>query len=260
MKKRGVILCGGWGTRMLPSTKSTNKHLLPVYTEDGAFPMIEYPINTLIDMGCEEILIITSKEHCGRIVEYLGDGYERGVTFTYKIQEMNDPDRHAGIASALKLREDFTKMDTFVVLFSDNYFKPIEKFKEEYDKFIDKHGQLLFDQGETQSATIFLNKTDEWKRFGIAKFYEDAIVDLVEKPKEYIGNMAVTGMYIYGPDVYNVAKTLKPSKRGELEITDINKHYMETNKLSYLNFYTFWSDMGTPESIKKTMNFLANEE
>jgi glucose-1-phosphate thymidylyltransferase len=257
MTKRGVILAGGFGTRMSPATNSTNKHLLPVYTHKGAFPMIEYPIRTLQSMDCEEILIITSKEHCGAIVEYLGDGYERDVNFTYKIQEMNDIDRPAGIASALKLCEDFTKNDPFVVILGDNYYQSNKLFKESYDKFIEKYNESKL--RHDNYAMVFLNETNEWERFGIADIFENEVTRIVEKPKKYIGNMAVTGMYLYGPDVYRVAETLKPSNRGELEITDINNHYIERASLMHLCFNTFWSDMGTPESMKKTINFLENK-
>jgi glucose-1-phosphate thymidylyltransferase len=248
---KGVILSGGWGTRMMPATSSTNKHMLPVYTKDGATPMIDFPIKTLKSIGIKNILIITSQDHCGRIVDYLGDGYSRGLDFTYKIQDMKDPSRPAGIASALKLCEDFTEESDFVVALGDNFHEPNPQFKTFFqgcanDKFI-KSGLLLY-------------KTDEWSRFGVADIENNIITRIVEKPTEYISDLAVTGLYYYTKDVYNIASRLVPSGRGELEITDINDHYIKTRETNHLVLDTFWSDMGTPESMMKTQTFLNNEQ
>lgn len=254
MQKLGVILSGGFGTRMFPATKTTNKHLLPVYSDEGAFPMIEYPVNTLINLGVKKILIITSREHCGKIVDYLGDGYSRGVEFTYKIQEMNDPNRPPGIASALKLCEDFTGDNRFVVILGDNYFEWHDYYKNFYDSFMKSHA---FDVG------LFLKQTDEWQRFGVAKLEKDdderydIITDIVEKPKKFISDLAITGMYFYSPDVYKVANKLKPSKRGELEISDLNKYFAKLGTAQFMIMENFWSDMGTPESIMITQNHLS---
>lgn len=247
---KGVILAGGWGTRMMPATSSTNKHMLPVYTKNGAYPMIDFPIETLKSIGIKNILIITSQDHCGSIVDYLGDGYSRGLDFTYKIQDMKDPSRPAGIASALKLCEDFTEESDFVVALGDNFYEPNPQFKNFFqgcanDKFI-KSGLLLY-------------KTDEWSRFGVADIENNTITRIVEKPTEYISDLAVTGLYYYTKEVYNIASRLIPSGRGELEITDINDHYIQTRETNHLVIDTFWRDMGVPESMMKTQNFLNNE-
>lgn len=251
-KYRGVILAGGFGTRMFPATSSNNKHLLPVYSGEGAVPMIEYPLLVLEEMGCKEILIITSREHCGKIVEHLGDGYDRGVSLTYKIQEMNDPNRLPGIASALRLCEDFTKDEPFAVVLGDNFFEYNPKFTNILKDFEDND----------EECCLFLSYTENWRRFGIASLdhIEKNVLDIVEKPKEFISNWAVTGLYLYKSSVYNVAKDLKPSNRGELEITDINNYFVNRASVKAITLDTFWSDMGTPESMIKTIKFLENNE
>ena len=245
---KGIILAGGLGTRMQPATISTNKHVLPVYSKHGAVPMIDYPINTLSEAGITEILIITSQEHCGIIVDYLGDGYSRGLDFTYKIQEMNDPERPPGIASALKLCEGFTNNDDFVVVLGDNYFEPeIE---------IGRHLNQWSNDVKTECG-LFLKYTVDWKRFGVAKLGEgNKIIKIVEKPSEFVSSFAVTGMYYYTPDVYKIAETITPSNRGELEITDINNHYASIGNIKHFTLGGFWSDMGTPESMINTLNFI----
>lgn len=247
---KGIILAGGYGTRMLPATSANNKHLLPVYTNNGATPMIDFPINTLKSLGIKNILIITSQEHCGRIVDYLGDGYSRGLDFTYKIQDMKDPNRPPGIASALKLCEDFTDDDDFVVALGDNYYEHSPNFK----RFFQKCSNDKFTK-----CGLLLYKTEEWERFGVAEIKNDKIIKIVEKPKEFVSDLAVTGLYYYTKDVYEVAATLEPSKRGELEIADINDHYVKTDEVIHMELDTFWGDMGTPESMMITQKFLNNE-
>ncbi len=251
---RGVILAGGLGSRMSPFTKTiTNKHLAPVYTKDGAKPMIDYPVDTLKKMGITEILVITSKDHCGDIVEHLSDGYDRGLNFTYKIQEMCDPSRPIGIASALKLAEGFTGDQNFVVILGDNYFQWSSVLKD---------GVSYFELGDCLKCGLFLKKTDNWSRFGVAELCEPderlvtPIKRIVEKPKEYISDLAVTGMYLYTPDVYQYLNQLTPSQRGELEISDINSMYAEKNEIWWRTIYSHWSDMGTPESMLEVQKFL----
>jgi glucose-1-phosphate thymidylyltransferase len=252
---KGIILAGGFGTRMLPASHTNNKHLLPVYTSEGAFPMIEYPIRTLTDIGITEILIITSQDHCGIIVDYLGDGYSRGLEFTYKIQEMNDPHRPPGIASALKLCKDYTKQEDFVAILGDNYFEPMSNRigTGEVSEFISR---CRFNN--KTKCGLFLKYTDDWNRFGVAEFDTPSykILDIVEKPVNYISNYAVTGMYYYTPDVYNIVEDILPSDRGELEITDINRYYAKLDNVGYMVYDGFWSDMGTPESMINTINFI----
>jgi glucose-1-phosphate thymidylyltransferase len=257
---KGVLLAGGRGQRLKNFTTTvTNKHLAPVYSKDGATPMIDYPIDTLKKMGITDILVITSREHCGDIVEHLGDGYERGLNFTYKIQEMNDPERPIGIASALKLARDFTGGDNFVVILGDNYFEPNVFYKQILDE-IEYHPDKF-------KCGLFLQKTDEWQRFGVAKLEEKHdengirhIEQIVEKPKEFVSDLAVTGMYIYTPDVYQYLEELTPSQRGELEISDINNMYCKKHLTFWGVFDMFWHDMGTPSSMIEVQNFLNNEK
>lgn len=251
----GVLLGGGHGRRMGPFTQTvTNKHLAPVYSEkDGARPMIDYPIDTLKRMGITEILVITSQDHCGDIVGHLNDGYDLGLDITYKIQEMRDPTRPAGIASALKLAKNFTKDENFVVILGDNFFEWNESFNN-----------VVFsvDNLDNLKCGLFLYKTDEWSRFGVADLDEPnklgyrRIKRIVEKPKEYVSDLAVTGMYAYTPDVYQYLDKLTPSERGELEITDINNMYCEKGLTWYTKFDTFWSDTGEIQSMIKTQDFL----
>jgi len=256
---RGVILAGGFGTRMAPFTETiTNKHLAPLYSPiSGAIPMIDYPIDTLINLGIDDILVITSQDHCGDIVKHLGDGFDRGVSFTYKIQEMRDPNRPAGIASALKLAKDFTGDENFAVILGDNFFEWGDSARGiMYD------GCKMFNERPAMKCMLTLKKTDEWDRFGVAviKQYDDntqQLTEIVEKPTEFISDLAVTGLYFYTPEVYDIADTLKPSKRGELEISDINNYYCKTeNAGAILLDDLFWSDMGTPESMIQTQEFI----
>ena len=252
----GVILAGGKGTRLNGFTKTvTNKHLAPVYSEkDGAKPMIDYPINTLKRMGVTKILIITSREHCGDIVEHCGDGYDKGLEFTYKIQEMGDPNRPIGIASALKLAKDFTGDQNFVVILGDNYFEWSSTLGE---------GVSDFEINDSLKCGLFLKKTDDWSRFGVAEIYDKPnergfvqIKRIVEKPKNFVSDLAVTGMYVYTPDVYQYLDQLTPSQRGELEISDINSMYVEKNQIWWTTIYSYWSDMGTPSSMLEVQKFL----
>ena len=251
----GIILAGGHGKRLSNFTKTVaNKHLAPVYSKDGATPMIDYPVSTLINMGIKKILVITSQHHCGQIVEHLGDGFDRGVEFTYKIQEMNDPNRPAGIASALKLAQDFTGEHNFVVILGDNYFEWDDYFKIWLDEF---------KKSNEFKCGLFLYKTDKWSEFGVAQLSKNVdkrgyinIEQIVEKPKKYVSDLAVTGMYVYTPDVYQYLDELKPSERGELEISHINDMYAKENLTMWVKFDTFWSDMGTIETMIKTQEFL----
>jgi glucose-1-phosphate thymidylyltransferase len=255
---RGIILSGGKGSRLKNFTQTvTNKHLAPIYTKEGATPMIDYPINTLIKMGCDKILIITSQEHCGDIVEHCGDGDKYGVEFTYKIQDHNNPDKPLGIASALKLAEDFTGDEPFVVILGDNYFEWHDWFADE-----DVGWKYCFEKHNFKCG-LFLYQTDRWREFGVAELEEKPdergfinIKRIVEKPKEFISDLAVTGMYVYTSDVYQYLKELTPSQRGELEISDINSMYAKKGLTWWIKFDTFWSDLGTPESIINTQKYL----
>jgi glucose-1-phosphate thymidylyltransferase len=240
---RGIILAGGKGSRLSPCTKVTNKHLLPVYSEAGAVPMLFYPINTLVKSGITDILVISSREHCGHIIENLSDGFQFHADFSYKIQDHNRVT--LGIASALKLAENFTNGEPFAVILGDNFFE--DSFEKEFEFF--------FHEQNKADASIFLKEVPDPHRFGV---YAEGIIE--EKPTEPKSNWAVTGLYLYTPHVYEVAETLKPSKRGELEITDINNYYCGLKGIGgrmQVNYIKgFWSDMGVPKSMQNTQEFI----
>jgi len=236
---KGVILAGGSGSRMRPATHVTNKHLLPLYSQEGAVPMITYPIWTLIKSGITEILIISSREHCGHIIENLGDGHIFDADFTYKIQDTSHV--HFGIASALKIARNYTREEKFAVILGDNYFE--DTFKDDVLEFEDSDYECF----------LFLNETEEINRFGCATINERReILKIVEKPQHPESKWAVTGLYFYSPTVYSLAERLVPSQRQELEITDINDTYCRERRARGVFLTSYWSDMGTPESIMKT--------
>ena len=240
---RAVILAGGKGTRLSPSTRVTNKHLLPVYTPSGAFPMIYYPIRTLISGGIHDILIVSSREHCGHIIENLSDGYDFQADFSYKIQDTDHVEM--GIASALKLAKNYVNDEKFAVILGDNFFE--DCFKEQFETF----------QQQDAPAVVFLKEVEDIRRFGCATIDESThqVTKIVEKPRLPESNWAVTGLYLYTPQVFEVADTLKPSGRSELEVTDINNYYCGKG-LSPAFVKGYWSDMGTPESLVRTQEFI----
>jgi glucose-1-phosphate thymidylyltransferase len=235
---KGVVMAGGTGSRMKPATFVTNKHLLPIYTDQGAIPMIFYPISTLVRSGIRDILIISSREHSGPIIQNLGDGFAFGASFTYKIQDTKRVEM--GIASALKLAKGFTGDDPFAVILGDNFFE--DSFKEDI---------LSFGRDQDKKSKIFLKGVPDPERFGV--YHEGSIEEKPESPKS---NLAVTGLYLYRSEVYGLAESLKPSRRGELEITDINQHFCSTNEMSSREIDGFWSDMGTPTSVLRTQEFI----
>lgn len=223
--KRGVILAGGNGTRLRPLTYSTNKHLIPVYNK----AMVLYPLQTLLDMGITEILIVTGGEHMGKFIDLLGSGAEYGCKFTYKVQ-----DGAGGIAEALLLAEDFVK-EQFAVILGDNIFE---------------HSVMPPETG----CGIVLKSVEDPNRFGV--YFNNSIV---EKPKVHLSNMAVTGLYFYTPEIFNFIKTLKPSARGELEITDVNNWCLKNLRTATTVYDGFWSDAGTFDSLLKSTQFMASK-
>jgi glucose-1-phosphate thymidylyltransferase len=222
---KGIILAGGTGSRLYPLTKVTNKHLLPVYDK----PMIFYPIQTLIDAGIKEIMIVSGRGHAGHFLELLGSGADLGVKFTYEIQE-----EAGGIAQALSLAESFADEDDVAVILGDNIFQ--DNIEKDVSNF-------------TGGAKIFLKEVPDAHRFGVAELNGDRVVGIQEKPREPKSSFAVTGLYIYSNNVFKVIKTLKPSARGELEITDVNNYFVNNGTMEYRILDGFWSDAGTFESL-----------
>lgn len=239
MGLKGVILAGGLGKRLYPLTKITNKHLLPVYSK----PMIYYPIQTLVGAGIKDILIVTGGNHAGEFLRLLGNGAEFGlkhINYTYQ-------DGEGGIADALKLAEHFADNDKVVVILGDNIIekdikKPIEEFKK-----------------QPKGARILLKKVDDPQRFGVAQLKDKEIISIEEKPKKPKSDYAVTGIYMYDSKVFDIAKTLKPSRRGELEITDVNNAYLELGELEYSILDGWWTDSGTFDSLLRA-NMLAAKQ
>lgn len=238
---KGVILAGGTGIRLKPMTIVTNKHLLPVHDK----PMIYYPLYTLINAGIKDILIITGKEHAGDFLELLGSGKEFKVKFTYRLQ-----DEAGGIAQAVHMAEDFVGNDKFVVILGDNIFEDnVSKFVEE------------FGRDKKTEAHVFIKEVHDAHRFGVAEIDKNnKVLSIEEKPKMPKSNFAVTGLYMYSPNVFGVIKNLKPSARGELEITDVNNAYLKRGKIKANILSGFWSDAGTIESLSRASEFVKNKK
>jgi glucose-1-phosphate thymidylyltransferase len=224
---KGVILAGGTGSRLFPLTKVTNKHLLPVYDK----PMIYYPLQTLLDAGIEEIMIVSGRGHAGHFLELLGSGEEWGARFTYQIQE-----QAGGIAQALGLAERWADDEDITVILGDNIFQ--DTIKEAVASFM-------------SGAHIFLKGVPDAHRFGVAEIKGDHIISIEEKPKKPKSKYAVTGLYIYDASVFSVIKTLKPSGRGELEITDVNNDYLKKGTMNSSILNGFWSDAGTYDTLMR---------
>lgn len=228
MGLRGVVLAGGTGSRLMPLTKVTNKHLLPV----GEKPMIYYPIEKLISIGIQEILIVTGIEHMGDVVNLLGSGKDFGCRFTYKVQ-----DQAGGIAQALALAENFAQGESIVVILGDNIFE--ENLKVYADSFV----------SQKNGARILLKHVDYPERFGVAEIVDNKVVAIEEKPEKPKTNYAVTGIYFYDGNVFDIIRTLKPSVRGEYEITHVNESYIKNGQLGYDILEGWWTDAGTFESL-----------
>jgi glucose-1-phosphate thymidylyltransferase len=228
---KGVILAGGTGSRLKPLTNLTNKHLLPIFNR----AMIEYPLNTLLKSGVKEILIVSGREHAGDFVEYLGSGKDFGAQFSYKVQ-----DEAGGIAQALLLAEDFADSRPITVILGDNIFE---------DNFL--HATKTFRSG----ARIFLKKVPDPERFGVAVLEGRRVVKIVEKPSQPPTSFAATGLYQYDAKVFGIIKWLKPSARGELEITDVNNAYVRRGALKAEFVKGFWTDAGTFESLARAVNW-----
>jgi glucose-1-phosphate thymidylyltransferase len=235
---RGVILAGGKGTRLGELTKVTNKHLLPV----GPFPMVYHPLKKLVGAGIRDILLVSGTEHMGDFVELLGSGREHGCNLTYRVQ-----DEAGGIAQALGLAELYCHGVRTVVILGDNIFlDPLTPLLSEANRSPD-------------SAWVALKQVHDPGRYGVAEMRGERIVGIEEKPKQPKSDYAVAGIYVYPPSVFEVVRTLRPSARGELEITDVNRHYLDQGRLGYTNLEGYWTDAGTLESLA-VANRLATEE
>jgi glucose-1-phosphate thymidylyltransferase len=228
MTLRGVILAGGKGTRLGELTKVTNKHLLPV----GPYPMVYHPLKKMTGAGLRDILLVSGTEHMGDFVELLGSGREYQCSLTYRVQ-----DEAGGIAQALGLAELFSQGARTLVILGDNIFL------DSLHEFVTAAAQ------RPDHAWVMLKQVGDPHRYGVAELRGDRVVGIEEKPKEPKSDYAVAGIYLYPADVFSVIKTLRPSARGELEITDVNRHYLEQDRLSYRILQGYWTDAGTLESL-----------
>ena len=225
---KGVILAGGKGTRLYPLTKATNKHLLPV----GREPMIFHPIRQLVGSGIDDILVVTSKEHMGEVVNCLGSGADFACTLTYKVQETA-----AGIADALKLAEGFAHGERICVFLGDNVFQ----------NSIAPHVRAFEAQGA--GARVLLKKVSDPERYGVAAMDEQHVLEIEEKPKVPKSAYAVLGLYFYDGQVFDIIRSIAPSARGEYEITAVNNAYIARQALQYDVYGGQWTDAGTFESL-----------
>ncbi|MFK7883156.1 MAG: sugar phosphate nucleotidyltransferase [Phycisphaerales bacterium] len=235
---KGIILAGGLGTRLRPMTLVTNKHLLPVYDR----PMVYYPIGSLVSAGITEVLIVTGGEHAGDFFKLLRNGKDVGLThLAYAYQE-----GEGGIADALKLAEDFADGGKICVILGDNIIE--HNINQAVEDF----------RNQDKGAKVLLKQVDDPHRFGVAQF-DDAgkITEIIEKPKDPPSDMAVTGFYMYDGRVFDICKTLKPSGRGELEITDVNNDYLNRGELTYSELTGWWTDAGTIPSLLRATNLVA---
>ena len=234
---KGVILAGGLGTRLYPLTKVTNKHLLPVYDK----PMIYYPIQSLINAGIHDILIVTGGNNAGDFLKLLGNGKEFGlkhINYTYQEGE-------GGIAEALRLAEFFASNEKICVVLGDNLIeKNIRKAVENF-------------QRQKKGARILLKEVPDPQRFGVPELKGDRIISIEEKPENPKSRYAVIGIYLFDQEVFEIIKTLKPSDRGELEITDVNNQYIEKGLMSWDILEGWWTDAGTFESLLRANQLVA---
>lgn len=230
---KGVILAGGKGTRLRPTTRVINKHIIPIYDR----PMIYYPVETLIGLGIEDILIISNPEYIGKYIELLEDDFE--ANFQYKVQSSPK-----GIAHAVGLAEDFVE-DEFLVILGDNILL----------------GEISKDLIELNEpgAKIFLKSVDEPSAYGVASIEDDRVNKIREKPKNPDSDYAVIGLYRYTNDVFSIIDDLEPSERGEYEITDVNKRYVAQGELDYDIIDAEWFDTGTPEGIFRASTVVREE-
>ena len=236
---KGIILAGGLGTRLMPLTKVTNKHLLPIYNK----PMIYYPIQTLIDAGIEDILIVTGGENAGEFLRLLGNGSQFGLKHIHYTYQQGE----GGIAEALGLAEHFADNDPVIVILGDNIIE--DNIKSAVDDF----------RKNDNGAKIMLKEVDDPERFGVAHIKNNRITKIIEKPENPQSNYAVTGIYMYDSEVFSFIKNLKPSDRGELEITDVNNNYIAAGTMKFDFLKGWWTDAGTFKSLYRANSLIAQK-
>lgn len=235
-KMKGILLAGGLGTRLKPLTNITNKHLITVYNK----PMIMYPLELLIKAGIKDIMLILGREHADHFLSFLGSGADFGIKLTFRVQ-----DKAGGIAHALLLAEEFVNKENMIVVLCDNIFE------QDFGKYVSN-----FKSG----ARIFLKKVPDPERFGVATVENGQVVKIVEKPKKPETKLAVTGLYQYDTEVFDYIRSLKPSARGELEISDVNNVYIQKNQMQAEVIKGFWSDAGTFDSLAKTIRWVTKKK
>ena len=234
---KGVVLAGGTGSRLNPLTRVTNKHLLPVFDK----PMVYYPIQTLVNAGIQEILLVTGGKNAGEFLRLLGNGRDFGlkhINYTYQEGE-------GGIAEALGLAEHFADGEPVCVVLGDNIIEN------------NVHHAVASFTKQRHGAKILLKEVQDAERFGVAEIHGDRVVGIQEKPNNPKSNYAVIGIYLYDATVFQKIRRLKPSGRGELEITDVNNFYIEEGNLTYEILDGWWTDAGTFESLLRANNLVA---
>jgi glucose-1-phosphate thymidylyltransferase len=236
---KGIILAGGLGTRLLPMTRVTNKHLLPVYDR----PMIYYPIQQMVHSGIEDILVVTGGNHAGDFLKLLRNGHDFGLKhMAYAYQE-----GEGGIAEALGLARDFADDGPVLVILGDNIFQ--HPIRPAVDAF----------RADPTGAQILLKEVEDPQRFGVARLENGRVVQIIEKPQDPPSRLAVTGCYFYDPRVWQIIGDLKPSERGELEITDVNNRYVASGSMKHHVLDGWWTDAGTILSLHRAANLVAGD-
>lgn len=239
---KGVILAGGRGTRLYPCTLVVNKHLLPIYDQ----PMVYYPIQTLVKAGCTEIMIVTGGENPGEFMRLLKNGQEFGLQSIYYAYQQNPT---GGIADALKLTRSFIGDDKFCVVLGDNLI--FDDLSKDFQQFMTE---------PAGTAKIFIKEIDNPQSFGVAEIFDNKVTNIIEKPANPPTNYAVIGVYMYDQTVFEIIDTIKPSGRGELEITDVNKEYINRNAITFSKLTDEWLDTGSFASLYHANQIIASKK